>query len=507
MAQRKPSVNTVKSGKPKIMRPSFSPATTSGSTGSIHSSPKERQSRATSVISMNRLKLNNLAFPSMPMLGSARGEDIDELFREKLKLCLQMCDFESDNIDQFIMAKEDVLKDILAGLKNSASKITNNLENWKAVVTMISAHIFRTPNPLPPEWFSFYDYFCLTDVIHPPDWVHLELVYDIAIEWMTNMKVDNKDKFMLASDLLKLCVYLARTPDDREQEKIAVLFSAIYEKVPQARAFAFKVVSNALSRIVFDEEPFTSAKPLLKAFTSIIAGLSNPLNQKYLPFWYNVLLPLHRCEQLVYFAKELFTCVAQILERNHHLVIDVFKNLTKFWPRLKPEKQLLFLDEITYLCSFVEEEYLEQCVRIICPQLLASLTGCHAAITEKILLMWEVNDFVWFVITDPGISYPMLVPKLLETGKTYWQPDIRILSAAVLAVMKLNQEKYFDAVGKNMKQIVSHELVQGMTRAAKWKYFIQTFEEDKRRKNRQLRTLSMLFPGSESVEPWTPETE
>ena len=503
IAQRKPSVNTVKSCKPKIMRPAFT-RETAASTSSVQSSQDKRVTRGTSVMSLNRLKLNNLSFPAMPALGSGRKDNADELFREKLKLCPQMCDFESGETDQFIMAKEDVLKDVLAGLKNSGAQISNDLENWKAVVGVISAHVFRRPPPIPEEWFGFLDFYCLTDEVRPPEWVHLSLVYDIAIEWMNCMKVDSKEKFVLAGDVLKLCVYLARTPDDREQEKIAVLFSAIYEKVPQSRAFAFKFVSNALSRIVFDDEPFTSAKPLLKAFTSIIAGLSNPLNEKYLPFWYNVLLPLHRCEHLVYFAKELFTCVAQVLERNHRLVIDVFKNLMKFWPRLNPHKQMLFLDEITYLCSFVEDEDLEQCIRIICPQLLLSLTSCHAAVAEKILLMWEVNDFVWFMITDPGITYPLLIPKLLETGKTYWQPDIRILSAAVMAVMQVNQEKYFDAVGKNMKKIVSHELCQGMTRASKWKYLISNFEEDRKRRKTQLHILSVLFAGCESIDPWKP---
>lgn len=430
------------------------------------------------------------------MLVSAKKDERDDLFRQKCKICRQKCDFGNR---QLVMAKEDTLHEILTTLKIESIQFANNIENWNAVISMIAFHIFRTPDPIPPEWFGFLDFYCLTDVIHEESWVHNSIIYDIAIEWIKRMKVDSKEKFILAGDLVKLCVFLCRTTDDREQEKLALLFSAIYEHVPRIRSFAWDVVSLALTRILHDDEPFTSAKPILKAMSGIIAGLKKPLNEKYLPFWHEVLLPLHRCEYMTYFAQELFICVAQMLEKEHSLVIDVYKTLVKYWPRLQPPKQMLFIDEIAYFSSFIDEECIEQCIRIVFPQLLRSLTSCHAPISEKILSMWEINDFVWLVTMSPSITYPMIIPKLLETGKTYWHPEMRILSAAVLNTMQLNDKRYFTAVGTNMKKIVSLDIMKGMTRAAKWKYLITTFEEDHRRKRRQLQTLSMLFDGCELI--------
>lgn len=448
-------------------------------------------------------KRNVVSFPALPMLANAKKSDVDALFREKLKLCLQMCTFDEGGPDQFVMAKEDILQEIRNVLRVRVGVIGNELANWNAVMELVCAHLFRDVDPIPDEWFGFLDFYCMTDVNHPMEWIHMGIVYDIAIEWVNHMPVNSKEKLAVARDLLKLCVHVARTTDDREQEKVAGLLAAVYEKVPQVREFAFEIVSDVLSRIVREGAPFTAAKPLLMAFTGILAGLSAPLNQKYLPFWEDVLLPLHRCDRLVYFAKELFTCVMQVLDKDNPLVMTLLHALFKFWPVASPQKQMLLLDEIAHVCGFIDERYFEPCIHLMAPQLLVSLTGCHAGVVEKILCMWEVPDFVWLMTKLPSLTYPMFLPKILEIGKTHWSQDVRNLAASVAYVMQKNEARYFDAVGRNMKKLVSLELMKAMTRAAKWKYLIFTFEEDSNRREMQMHVLATLFSGCEGIDPWS----
>ena len=480
---------TLKAPRAKVVMPEFSPLLD----GSCRGKQCNRENR----------KQNNVSFPALPMLSShAKKSDVNALFREKLKLCLQMCTFDENGPDQFVMAKEDILQEIRTVLRNRAGIVANQLANWNAVMELVSVHLFRKIDPIPDEWFGFLDFYCMSDLSHAMDWVHLGLVYDIAIEWVTHMPVDSKEKLSVACDLIRLCVFVSPTTDDREQEKAATLFVAIYEAVPQVREFAFQIGANKISQIWFGDEPFTSAKTLLRAFTGILAGLSKPLNQKYLPFWEEVLLPLHRCDHLVYFAKELFTCVVQILDKDRRLVVTMLHELFKHWPVISPKKQMIFLDEIAQVMNFVDDKYCEECVHVMAPQLLASLTSCHSAIVEKILYMWEVGDFVWVMTSVPGVTYPMFLPKLLEIGKTYWNPDIRILAASVAYVMQQNDARYFDAVGRNLKKLVSLDLVKSMTRAAKWKYLIFTFEEDRKRQDEQVHLLSTLFSGCDAIDPW-----
>jgi serine/threonine-protein phosphatase 2A regulatory subunit B' len=485
-ASKKPTVHRMTSDKPKVIRPAFSPNRSSPASRSAHTA---------------LTALEPLSFPVFPTLSNSSPDQIDSLFREKCKSCLQKCSFTDPSHSSFISGKEEILKEICSALENPQISLANDLLNWESVGTLIAAHIFRVPQSPPPEWFSFYDFFAMSDSCHPPEWRHHSLIYDIAIAFFKRMKCDINEKLAIAGDFLKLAVYLARTPDDREQGKVTRLFLAIYENVIALRQFGWRVVESALSRILYETEPFVAAKAILAALGGIIAGLKTPLDPKHLPFFFEVLMPLHRNQFLFYFSKELLTCVWQYLEKDGSLVVAVFQTVIRYWPRLQPQKQMIMLDEITYFSSFVEEEWLVQCVRIVCPQLMISLSSCNSGISEKVLSMWEVNDFVWLMTSNPAVTYPIVCPTVYETGRSYWQPEIRFLAAAVLKTMQANDERAFDAVGKNLRKIQSLEIMKGFNRAAKWKYLIYTYEPESRMRNRKLHFLSVLFPGCEGIDP------
>jgi hypothetical protein len=163
---------------------------------------------------------------------------------------------------------------------------------------------------------------------------------------------------------------------------------------------------------------------------------------------------------------------------------------------------MVMLDEIALFSSFVEAEWFVQCIQIVCPQLMFSLASCNSGISEKVLSMWEVNDFVWLMTSNPAVTFPTVVTKIFEVGRSYWSPEIRFLAAAVLRTMKLNNERSFDAVGKNLRKIQSLEIMKGFTAAAKWKYLIFTYEEEAIAKSWKLHMLSVLFDGCEVIDPF-----
>jgi hypothetical protein len=314
------------------------------------------------------------------------------------------------------------------------------------------------------------------------------------------MRADDERKIQICGDFLKLTLYLARTPDDREQQKVVLLFLAIYEKVVKLRPFAWQVVSSALLRILYDDEPFVAAKPILGALATVIMGFKQPLNSKHRPFFHGVLMSLHRNQYLVYFAKELLVCVCQYLEKDGSLVLSVFQTIRRYWPHAQSAKQLIMLDEIALFSSFVEEEWLVQCVRVICPVLLSAMTSCNAWVSEKVLGMWEINDFVWFMTVQPVVTFPTIVPTIYEVGRAYDSPEIRFLAAAVLRTIQLNDGRAFELIGKSLTTIQSIELMKKADRAAKWKLLISNYEADRRERTRKLMMLSTLFEGYERVE-------
>jgi serine/threonine-protein phosphatase 2A regulatory subunit B' len=422
----------------------------------------------------------------------------DDLFRKKCKLCIGKLSV--DPASPFGTAKQGVLKEILSALDNSSFPLTNDVPNWEAAATLIAAHIFRFPNSIPAEWFSFFDYFALSDICHDPTWAHRSLAYDIGVTFVKRMRADDEPKIQICGEFLKLAVYLARTPDDREQQKVVLFFLAIYEKVVELRPFAWQVVSSALLRILYDDGPFVAAKPILGALATVITGFKRPLNSKHRPFFHGILMPLHRNQYLVYFAKELLLCVRQYLEKDGSLVLSVFQTVRRFWPHIQSPKQLVMLDEIALFSSFVEEQWLVECVRVVCPLLLCAMTSCNAWVSEKVLGMWEINDFVWFMTIRPVITFPIIVPTIYEVARSYDSPEVRSLATAVLRTIQLNDGRAFELIGKSLTTIQSIELMKMADRAANWKWLISNDEGDRRERTRKLMMLSTLFEGYERVE-------
>jgi hypothetical protein len=416
----------------------------------------------------------------------------------KCKLCISKLSV--DPASSLGSAKQEVLTDILTALDNSSFPLTNDIPNWEAASTLVAAHIFRFPSRIPAEWFSFFDYFALSDVCHDPVWPHRSLAYDIGIAFVKRMRADDEPKIHICGDFLKLAVYLARTPDDREQQKLVLFFLAIYERVVELRPFAWQVVSSVLLRVLDDGEPFVAARPILGALATVITGFKKPLNNKHRPFFDTILMPLHRNQYLVCFAKELLLCVGQYLEKDGSLVLSVFQTIRKYWPHTQSAKQLVMLDEIALCSSFIEDGWLVECARVICPLLLSAMTSCNAWVSEKVLGMWEINDFVWFMIVRPVITFPIIVPTIYEVGRTSDRPEIRFLAAAVLRTIQLNNGRAFQLIGKSLTTIQSIELMQKADRAAKWKWLISNYEANRRQRTRKLMLLSTLFEGYERVE-------
>lgn len=503
MQRKKPAVRTVKSraGNARIMKPNFvSPSPSTVSTAKLYSSPRRRDiktsmGRPNKIIDNLTEKKKKIEFPSLPLLTALKEIKLDSLLQKKCKLCFQMCEFDGTLTNPYVMAKEDILREIHTAILNPKLKISDSKDNYEVIFKLISLHLFQVVPSIPKEWYSPSDFYFQTDNIQEIQWPHLTIIYDIANGFINRPKFDQKATLFLIGDLLKLITYRSRTPDTREQEQIATLFLEIYSKFQDLRKFAFDMIASTLNRIINENEPYTSAKPLLNILASIIPGLKSPLRKYYRRFFNYVILPLHQSPYLSYFAKELFLVATQFLEHSPQLVVEVYFTNVRYWPRLQPQKQLLFLDEIVYCSSFVEEDQIEKALKIIAPQLMISLNTCHAAVAERILSMWEVNDFVWLIVEKPEISYPLFLPKVYECAANHWNVDIKMEATAVLHVMQQNNPMYYGLIGEKFKSLQSQIIWNDLKTGESWKYLLDKFESDKQRKTQQMRILKRIFIG------------
>lgn len=531
MKKKKPAVKTVQSkcATPKIMRPSF---TSLGRKNDLALKDKETsqspysKNRPLTSISFPKKKVlddnvrnnnpseeNKIHFPSLPSLSSVTKEVVDSLFAKKVKLCFQQCDFSKGSPEIHISTKESILKELSTTISDPSIKISDSKENYDLIFALISLHIFRSPEPIPKEWFSSSDYYFLNDEYHPKNFQHLNLIYEIAINFFKRQTFNIELAFELSGDLFKLCIFLCRTIDDREQLKLAELITEIYSKMKPLRHFFLKVIKTAIIRVIYENDPFTSLKPILISLASIVAGFSIKKSKKMtkkiekekktsklkMSLFYDCLLPIHHLPYLAYYSTELAMSVAQFLEKDSSLVLPLFKELVSHWPHLQTRKQMIFIDEISWFASYIEDSFIIEAIHLIIPQLMTSLKSCNALVTGKILAMWEINDFVWLTVCKPEISYPLIVPSIYEVAYSYWLDDARMYATAVLNVLSINNKEVFLALGSNLKKIQSNFILKNLDSGSKWINLIQNFENSKRVRRIKMDAVSSLFVGCDAL--------
>ena len=115
---------------------------------------------------------------------------------------------------------------------------------------------------------------------------------------------------------------------------------------------------------------------------------------------------------------------------------------------------MILLDEIGLFSSFVDESQANNALSIILPTLVNAANDCNALIAEKFFSLWEINGFVWLIVSGSKLSYPVLVPA--------------VFAAAVMNVMNANDEDVFGIVARNIKSIVNVKAKHELRCADEW---------------------------------------
>ena len=518
---QKKSVLTLAQNKPKILQPNFSPRNSSSLLRSSNSSvsklitigplqqPQNQTSQKTSNIQENKViskdkteKKTKLSFPPVaPLNSQTKTEDIKKLLIQKCKIASQKVDSNKEELSMFTMAKTDYLKDILNSISNNSFKLPQDLETYSAIFSLIASHIFQTAKKFPDLWNSVNDdyYFEVDKYLEDKEWYFKSMIYDISIALFKRDDFDMEMTNLLTCDLFKLCVYLMRTIYPKEQEKLELLFIEIYQKMGKYRRFGLEVARSALTRISINNDSFVGARSLLAVMKSITDGLKVPLKQNHKDFYYNTILPLHRHDHCLYFWTELVNVVLSYLEKDEQLTVDTYKFIMKIWPRVCVSKQINFIEELGLLASYVPDNSTTEVVRTIATQFNNTVMGVNTILAKKMLTLFDINDFVWLITEKAQDSYPILIPSLFNAANTHWDPDSRDLAVAVLNVMRDNNHKIFNIVGKALKTIENSKIMNIMERGLKWQILIENFEDNPHERKVKSELVSILFIGCEHI--------
>lgn len=504
----KVSVRTLSKTKPKIVFPDSSSLNLPTNQQQLSKSPKKKNIQRPSTENRNKHGCDEKTTLSVkPKLNEIPFDLIDRYLKKKIEEIYFKQNFPQNIYSEKLL----ILSDIAESITNL--KMHDDSKNYQLIFSLIFSHLYRTP-PQITDFFSSIDtelyhsiddpnYINYLSEIQNENWEELSLIYDIALAFLQRKNFNFKIAFNSIGELFKLCIYLSRSTHPIEQTKITSLLSQIYQISPKKlQSFELSIAIGEIIRVCYEDQPFAIAKVLLPFLSHFSEFFILRID-----LFKTILFSLQKSFYYLYFRKEFvhfeFSFLEHLTSRKNiemkKIVPSIMQNMISIWPRQNTQKQLAFLSEIGYLSSYIEEEFIEECLKLFLPKYSTIIIGCQAGIAEEALLLWQINDFVWFMTVRPEISYPFLVVPLFQAAKEHWEIIIRALATSVLAVLKANNEQIFISLGEQIKSLQNRLVVNEMAKAAKWISLINDFVPNKKEKNQKKNQIRSMFIGCEYI--------
>eukprot|EP01084_Bolivina_argentea_P216307 367519_1 len=373
---------------------------------------------------------------------------------EKIQLCFVECNWQKKsepNESILISNKSKILKELLEFYRKSTFK---SLDILRHTFKLLWLNLFRT---LPDQ--NSMQAVANEDVMnfHEPSWEHLEFVYKITFYVLINPNIDKRIMIgQLRGKFLQNLVCLLKSLDDRETQYVKIIIHAIYGRFMALRGYIRTYLSQFCYSYIYETEyelcnSIASTKwqgipEILQIFCSIIQGLSTPVKKDYYLLLCNVLIPLHKTYHLDAFHDELVKCCTQFILKDPQYIVVILGGLLKFWPKISPLKEQLFINEIVQLLD-ASSEYIRvfgkhniQLKNIIIAtihKLCKCILSDHYQVAERSLLIWKHESLKLCLELYSDKCWSILYYTLSQMTQTYWSDATR--NIAKIAIDDLPQ--------------------------------------------------------------------
>ena len=422
-----------------------------------------------------------------------------EVFLDKCRQCLQVCDFTSDSGQTSEKRdKSEILADILAAVSDPELVSMMSEKEYISLYRMFRRNVIRTtPKPL-DIWFAPVQMDFSLDRVEEVGWVHLEACYSILIALFSNKRVNTSFCTGELSRLLEGLVSMFQSPDNRERAMLMKLLHTMYRTLKKMRGDIRRLISSFLLSHLNVPYPQLGVAEMLNAIVPIIAGLKVPLHDENTDFFENVLVLLHRCSDVALFHTSLVNAIMAFLTKNERLVYKTIKVILDHWPKTAPTTQILFLNEIESFADMFHPDILAvELLEQMCHTIAACITTEHFAVSERALMLWESDSFMVLIGGMARITYPILIPSIYKTATTHWCGDVKALALNAMRVLKGCDIQVFNEIGVDFKKAESDRVLAEMRRGSIWKRLIDEFSESLESKQEQQRRLASLYIGCE----------
>lgn len=378
-------------------------------------------------ISANREYLvGEIEVPSLPPLPAFNDPSFDNIFKEKIKLCNILFDFDHPNVQlEGKKAKVNALIEInkiLAMVSNNSS-ITEKQKD--AIYDMITKNLFHQDPFISNEKICFST---LKQSIVEPSWEHMCHVYQALIQFLITFP--ERCKISLAKKLIRLM----NIPDNNERENLVTLLKNYAETHPEQLENLYELLKSALVNVGTDIYTPYCVEPVLTFLKMMV-------RKDYIyQIIYTHLLPLYRHEKLYLYSSKLSNLITSIISNKPVDQINYLKYLLNHFPLQCGQKQLLFVYAINSLFNIIGKRELNQVSTKIILFFASAFRSPNSKLVESSLKIFLKPVMTSILFSNAAFAMDNLLEPLKWTSTYHWDKSIKILSSR--AYTTLSNIKY-----------------------------------------------------------------
>ena len=393
------------------------------------------------------------------------------LFKQKLKLCCILFDFEDPDPDtRGIDLKRETLLEIAEYVNTPVGQKIFVESMMPDIVEMVKLNLFRQL-PVQAEDYDPEE----DEPSMEPSWPHLQVVYEFFLRFIVSTEVNGKvAKKYIDLDFIRQWIELFDVEDPRERDYVKTVLHRMYGKFMSYRSYIRKAISQVFFRFIYVTGKHNGIGELLEILGSIVNGFAIPLKKEHLQFLERALLPLHKPRSIALYHPQLSYCISQYIEKDPETILPIVQGLIRYWPWISASKQVLFLNEI--------EEMLENCraeqfiyIRDDLYKLFAQcLSSSHFQVVERTLYFWNSEHMCVNLFSQSRVPQflPHMYGPLQKHSSGHWNQTVEGLAMSVMKMYMEMDVSLFDKCQSECNTSLREKALASEASSDTWKSLI-----------------------------------
>jgi serine/threonine-protein phosphatase 2A regulatory subunit B' len=414
--------------------------------------PKGRDKRRPSFAKQPKIQLKEL-----PLLSETPMLKRETLFRQKLKLCCNMFDFDETDPDTKGMdIKRETLLEIAEYVNTAVGQKIFTESMMPDIVEMVRINLFRTLPPQSDDYDPEED-----EPAMEPSWPHLQVVYEFFLRFIVSTEVNGKvAKKYVDIAFISSWIELFDAEDPRERDYVKTVLHRMYGKFMSYRSYIRKAISQVFFRYIYVTGRHNGIGELLEILGSIVNGFAIPLKKEHLLFLERALIPLHKPRGVAAYHPQLSYCISQYVEKDPETIVQIIQGLNRYWPWISPSKQVLFLNELEEILEVCRGEQLNRVQDDLFKLLGACLSSAHFQVAERALYFWNSEHLCVNILSQAraAVFLPRVFGPLMKHSQGHWNQTVEGLAQSVLKMyMEMDLALYDKCSRENNEKIRNKE--------------------------------------------------